>query len=90
MIKLEDKEIKGITIKWAWLFILGIVTVVSSIVGTYFKTISKLEAMQRDNGITIVQMDTNKKKIDKLDDDLRTLQMRITVLETKIAEYEHR
>lgn len=89
MTTIEQREIKGLTIKQAWIFVIGMMTIVVSVVGTYYKTMAKLEAMQRDNGISVVQIDTNTKKIDKLDDDLRTLQMRITVLETKITEHEN-
>lgn len=90
MTPIEQREIKGLTVKQAWIVVIGMITIVASVVGTYYKTMAKLEAMQKDSGIAAVQMDTNRKKIDKLDDDLRTLQMRITILETKIAEYEHR
>lgn len=88
MTPLEQREIRGISVKQAWVFIAGVITIVASVVGTYYKTMSKLEAMQMTNSLNIVQVDINKTKIEKLDDDIRTLQMRITVLETKISRYE--
>ena len=90
MKNIETVEIRGLTVKTAWLIFIGILTIEGSILAPYFGIANGVKEIVKDQANIVIQVDTNKKKIEKQDDEIRTLQMRITVLETKISRYENR
>ncbi len=86
MINLEQKEIRGINIKQAFTYVISVIGIVVTIVMTYQKLMSKLEKIDDKDQLRVVQIQTNKLEIEKLSADLRNLELRITILETKIQD----
>lgn len=86
MTNLEQKEIRGINIKQAFTYVISVIGIVVTIVMTYQKLMSKLEKIDDKDQLRVVQIQTNKLEIEKLSADLRNLELRITILETKIQD----
>lgn len=86
MTNLEQKEIRGINIKQAFTYVISVIGIVVTIVMTYQRIMSKLEKIDDKDQLRVVQIQTNKLEIEKLSADLRNLELRITILETKIQD----
>lgn len=86
MTNLEQKEIRGINIKQAFTYVISVIGIVVTIVMTYQRLMNKLEKIDDKDQLRIVQIQTNKLEIEKLSADLRNLELRITILETKIQD----
>lgn len=86
MTTLEQKELRGITLKQAFTYLISVIGIVSTVVITYQRIMSKLEKIDDKDQLRVVQIQTNKLEIEKLSADLRNLELRITILETKIHD----
>lgn len=86
MTTLEQKELRGITWKQAFTYLISVIGIVSTVVITYQRIMSKLEKIDDKDQLRVVQIQTNKLEIEKLSADLRNLELRITILETKIHD----
>lgn len=86
MTTLEQKELRGITWKQAFTYLISVIGIVATIVITYQRIMSKLEKIDDKDQLRVVQIQTNKLQIEKLSADMRNLELRITILETKIND----
>lgn len=69
---LEDKEIRGITVKQAWIYVSGIVAVVFSLAGMWFGLSHKIEVIS-----------ANKQELLEMKRELRAVQDDVLILKTR-------
>lgn len=86
MTTLEQKELRGITWKQAFTYLISVIGIVATVVITYQRIMSKLDKIDDKDQLRVVQIQTNKLQIEKLSADMRNLELRITILETKIND----
>lgn len=86
MKNLEEKELRGITIKQAITYLISVIGIVTTIVVSNQTTAAKLDKITDKVSLYMVEAETAKTERRKLETEIRALELRITILETKIQK----
>lgn len=76
MTALEEKEIKGVTVKLLYAIIVSTVVMVASVMGAYY-------GLKGQNDLTQLQVDVLKAQVGNIEIDQKELRQRIEKLEAK-------
>lgn len=84
-VSIEQKEIRGVTARHvAWL-IIGLFTILTTVLGTYYSTANKIDRTQDDIQTLKGSKDLQDTQIKALNLNMQVLEIRIVKLETQMG-----
>lgn len=88
-VSIEHKEIRGVTAKHIVWLIVGLCSILVSIMGTYYSTANKIDRTQEDIQNLKGSKDLQDAQIKALNLNMQVLEIRIVKLETQLGIQDH-